>query len=84
MTPEEKRDRRQARHELEQVFRRLVVRRIGLFARPKQIDQAVKIMCDRYYREQIRPTAERIEKLTVAKAQERAERAEAAASTATP
>jgi hypothetical protein len=72
MTAEEKRDRRKARHELEKVFRRIVTRRIGLFATNRQIRDGVKVMTDRYYAEQIRPAAERIEQKLLAEEQAKA------------
>lgn len=71
MTAEEKRDRRQARHELQRCFRAIATKQIGLDATDKQITAATKIMADRYYAEQVRPTAERIEKELIAKAEEK-------------
>ncbi len=73
MTAEEKRDRREARRELQTAFRRIVVRRIGLFATNGQIEASVKIMVDRYYAEQVRPAAAKIEAQVLAQAQQRRE-----------
>jgi hypothetical protein len=59
-TKEEKRERRQARHELQAVLKRLVLRHIGLFSTGPQIRQATKVLTDRYYAEQINPTAAKL------------------------
>jgi hypothetical protein len=72
MTSEDKRDRRKARQEVEAAFRSLLRRRMGLYATNRQIEAAVKVMADRYYAEQVRPTAERIERELIAKAEEKA------------
>jgi hypothetical protein len=68
MTAEEKRDRRKARQEVEAAFRPLMRRRMGLYGTNRQIEAAVKLMADRYYAEQIKPTADRIERELVAEA----------------
>jgi hypothetical protein len=72
VTSEEKRDRRKARHELQECFRVIATKQIGLYATNRQITAATKIMADRYYAEQVRPTAERIERELIAKAEEKA------------
>jgi hypothetical protein len=61
VTAEEKRDRRKARHQLQRCFRVIATKQIGFDATNKQITAATKIMADRYYAEQVRPTAARIE-----------------------
>ena len=72
MTSEEKRDRRKARHELQKAFRDLLRRpsksgmSAGFVYTKPQMKQATKVLADRFYAEQIRPTSERIEKKLVA------------------
>lgn len=61
MTSEEKRDRRKARRELETAFLPIVNRRMGLYATNRQIKAAVKILADRYFKEQVLPAAAKIE-----------------------
>ena len=46
MTADEKRDRRQAKHELADQFRRLAIRRLGLYSTGPQIRAAVKTLVD--------------------------------------
>jgi hypothetical protein len=72
MTAEDKRDRRNARHELQRCFRVIATHQIGLSATHKQLTAATKLMADRYYAEQVRPTAERIERELIAEAEEKA------------
>ena len=61
MTAEEKRDRRQARRDLEKLMLRIATRRMGLFATTGQLKAAARTLTDRYFAEQIRPTAQAIE-----------------------
>jgi hypothetical protein len=72
MTADEKRDRRRARQQLEKVFRPHVTRNMGLYATNHQITAAVKTLVDRYYAEQVRPAAERIEAQLIEEAQQKA------------
>jgi hypothetical protein len=60
MTKEEKKDRRDAKHEVQAALKRLVVRRMGLFSTGPQIRAAIKVLSDRYYAEQVNPVCERI------------------------
>lgn len=47
MTKQDKRDRRQARHELAKQLRRQVMRRNGLYSTPGQLHAAMKVAVDR-------------------------------------
>ena len=62
MTATEKRERRQARHELTASLKRHVIRRIGLFSTGGQIRSGIKILSDRYYREMVKPVVEAVER----------------------
>jgi hypothetical protein len=66
MTPAEKKDRRAARHEVEAALKRVAVRKLGLYSTKAQIKAGLKILCDRYYAEQVRPAAQRIEEQVLA------------------
>lgn len=48
MTKEEKKDRRRARHELQQRFRRDGMRKMGLYSTTPQIKAGIRILVDRY------------------------------------
>jgi hypothetical protein len=57
MTKEEKKDRRQARHEVQAALKQIVLKKMGLYSTGPQIRQALKESTDRYYAEAIRPAA---------------------------
>lgn len=61
MTAEEKKDKREARRQVEASLRSLVRRRVGLYSTPKQERAALGVMVDRFYAEQVTPAAKRIE-----------------------
>jgi hypothetical protein len=52
VTPEEKRERRQVKHQLQSEFRRIVNRRIGLYLTLKQVKAGSKILAERYLKEE--------------------------------
>jgi hypothetical protein len=55
MTAADKRDRRQAHHEVQAAFKRHVIQRMGLHSTGPQIRSAIKQLTDRYYAETINP-----------------------------
>jgi hypothetical protein len=61
MTPEEKRDRRKARHEVQAAFTKAPLPHLKLYSTNGQLRAAAKLMADRFFREQVRPAVERIE-----------------------
>lgn len=77
MTSEEKRDKREARRQVEASLRSVVRRRIGLYSTPKQERAALRVMVDRFYAEQVTPAAKRIESQVLADAVKRMEAASA-------
>lgn len=60
MTSEEKRAKRMARHQVQKALKN-VCPNLRLCATNPQLKQATKVLTDRYYKEQVRPAAERIE-----------------------
>ena len=48
MTADEKRERRQARHELAKELKRVAIRRLGLYSTEPQIRAGVKTLLDAY------------------------------------
>ena len=73
MTAQEKRERRQARHELQSQFRTLATRRTGLFATNRQLSAGARILADRYTKEVLSVAARKIETDVLVEAQNRAE-----------
>lgn len=55
MTADEKRDRRQARHDVAAVLKKHVTRRWGLCSTGAQLRSYTRTLCDRYYAETINP-----------------------------
>lgn len=55
MTAEDKRDRRQARHEVAAVLKKHVTRRWGLCSTGAQLRSYTRTLTDRYYAETINP-----------------------------
>jgi hypothetical protein len=55
MTAQDKKDRRQARHEIQAQLKRPVTRRLGLYSTGGQMRSAVKVLTDRYIREVLNP-----------------------------
>jgi hypothetical protein len=47
MTAEDKRDRRKARHEMQELFRKETMRGGGLYMTPNQLRDRVKVLVDR-------------------------------------
>jgi predicted metal-dependent hydrolase len=63
MKAEEKREKKAARRQVEELFEAIVKeRQPWLKTRPAKIRAAAKLMADRYYSEIIRPAADRITK----------------------
>lgn len=60
MTAEEKRDRRQARHQVAAALKRVNLHRVGLYSTGPQIRANLRVLVDRYYSEQINPAVQRI------------------------
>lgn len=74
MTSEEKRDKREARRQVEASLRRIVRRSTGLYSTPAQERQHLRTMVDRFYKEQVMPAAKRIESQVLNEAHERSQR----------
>lgn len=78
MTSEEKRDKREARRQVEASLRPLVRRAaFNLRLSPKKERQFLRTLVDRFYAEQVTPAAKRIEKQVLSEAVKRMEAASA-------
>ncbi len=71
MTAEEKRDRRAARHEVQAALKRVAIRKLGFYSTGPQIRHGLRVLTDRFYREQVSPAAERIESQVLEQAEAR-------------
>lgn len=76
MTPDEKREARKARHQVQAAIRTAICRKIGLDATNRQLEAGVKTLTDRFYKEQVSPAARAIENQIILEAAERARTAQ--------
>jgi len=61
VTTEEKKDRRAARHEVEAALKRRAIQKLGFYSTGPQIQHGLRVLCDRFFSEQVTPAAKRIE-----------------------
>lgn len=72
MTKEEKKDRRDARHQVQAALKREAIKKLGFYSTGSQIRAGLSTLTDRFYAEQVMPAARRIEDQVILEAGRRA------------